>query len=249
MQKLRISAVSYLNSLPFVYGIKNSGFLKNIELSLDVPSVCADKLISGKADIGLVPVAAIPLIKNAQIVSDFCIGADGKVQSVLLISRKPLQEIQKVYLDLESRTSVGLAKVLAKEYWKISPEWEPLSANIDFENIEAVVLIGDKTFSLPEGFTYIYDLAAEWKNFTGLPFVFACWVANREISPEQEEELNKALAYGVGHTEEAAGVKHDIAVARNELLNYLRYSVSYNFDDNKKAALKLFMEKLSFIAW
>ena len=118
MQKLRISAVSYLNSLPFVYGIKNSGFLKNIELSLDVPSVCADKLISGKADIGLVPVAAIPLIKNARIVSDFCIGADGKVQSVLLISRKPLQEIQKVYLDLESRTSVGLAKVLAKEYWK-----------------------------------------------------------------------------------------------------------------------------------
>jgi len=244
---LRISAVSYLNSLPFVYGIKNSGFLKNIELSLDVPSVCADKLISGRADIGLVPVAAIPLIKNAQIVSDFCIGADGRVQSVLLISRKPLAEIQKVHLDLESRTSVGLAKVLATEYWKINPEWEPLTANIDFDNIEAAVLIGDKTFSLPKGFTYIYDLAAEWKSFTGLPFVFACWVSNREISSKQEQELNKALAYGVAHTEQAADVKHGIAINRNELLNYLRFSVSYNFDESKRIALKLFLDKLSIL--
>jgi len=247
MQVLRISAVSYLNSLPFVYGIKNSGFLKNSELSLDVPSVCADKLISGKADIGLVPVAAIPLIRNAQIVSDFCIGADGKVQSVLLISRKPLAEIQKVYLDIESRTSVGLVKVLAKEYWKINPEWEPLSARIDFDTLEAAVLIGDKTFSLPEGFTYIYDLAAEWKSFTGLPFVFACWVANREISSKQEQELNMALAYGVAHTEQAADMKHGIAITRNELLNYLRFSVSYNFDESKKIALKLFLEKLTMI--
>jgi chorismate dehydratase len=248
MQMLRISAVSYLNSLPFVYGIKISGFLNNFELSLDVPSVCADKLISGKADIGLVPVAAIPLIRNAQIVSDFCIGADGKVQSVLLISRKPLAEIQKIFLDLESRTSVGLAKVLAKEYWKINPKWEPLSANVDFDTIQAAVLIGDKTFSLPEGFTYIYDLAAEWKSFTGLPFVFACWIANTEISSKQEQELNKALAYGVAHTEQAADMQHGIAVTRNELLNYLRFSVSYNFDESKKIALKLFLEKLSMIA-
>jgi chorismate dehydratase len=247
MQILRISAVSYLNSLPFVYGIKNSGFLKNCELSLDVPSVCADKLIGGNADLGLVPVAAIPLIKNARIVSDFCIGADGKVQSVLLISRKPLDEIRKVHLDLESRTSVGLAKVLAAEYWKINPQWELLSAKMDFNTIEAAVLIGDKTFSLPEGYTHIYDLAAEWKLFTGLPFVFACWVANKEISSDQEQELNKALAYGVAHTEQAADVKHGIAVTRNDLLDYLRFSVSYNYDESKKIALKFFLEKLSRI--
>ncbi len=247
MQILRISAVSYLNSLPFVYGIKNSGFLKNIELSLDVPSACAGKLISGNADLGLVPVAAIPLIKNARIVSDFCIGADGKVQTVLLISRKPLAEIRKVHLDLESRTSVGLAKVLAKEYWKILPHWEPLLATVRFEDIEAAVLIGDKTFSLPEGFTYIYDLAAEWKEFTGLPFVFACWVANRKISQEQEQALNNAFAFGVAHIDQAAAEKHDIPITKDQLLRYLRFNVSLNFNKKKKEALKLFLEKLAAI--
>jgi chorismate dehydratase len=247
MDVLRISAVSYLNSLPFVYGIRNSGFLKNIELALDVPSVCADKLISGRADLGLVPVAAIPLINNAQIVSDFCIGADGKVQSVLLVSRKPLAEINKIYLDLESRTSVGLAKVLAKEYWKIQPQWESLSINLGFDDIEAAVLIGDKTFSLPEGFTYIYDLASEWKSFTGLPFVFACWVVNRKILPQQEKDLNDALAFGVAHINQAADENYTVPVTKVQLLNYLRFSVSYNFNKNKKIALKLFFEKLSMI--
>jgi chorismate dehydratase len=245
MDVLRISAVSYLNSLPFVYGIRNSGFLKNIELALDVPSVCAAKLISGRADLGLVPVAAIPLINNAQIVSDFCIGADGKVQSVLLISRKPLAEINKIYLDLESLTSVGLAKVLAREYWKIQPQWESLSIDLSFDDIEAAVLIGDKTFSLPEGFTYIYDLAAEWKSFTGLPFVFACWVVNRKLWPEQEKDLNDALAFGVAHINQAADENHIVPVTKVQLLNYLRFSVSYNFNQNKKIALKLFLEKLS----
>jgi len=247
MDVLRISAVSYLNSLPFVYGIRNSGFLKNIELALDVPSVCADKLINGEADLGLVPVAAIPDISNAQIVSDFCIGADGRVQTVLLISRKPLAEIKKICLDLESRTSVGLAKVLAKEYWKIKPQWESLPVNADFSKVETAVMIGDKTFILPEGFTYVYDLAKEWKNFTGLPFVFACWVANRWISPRQEKELNNALAYGVSHIKQAVEEKDEIPVSKDQLLNYLRFSVSYDFNENKKIALKLFLEKLSML--
>jgi chorismate dehydratase len=247
MDVLRISAVSYLNSLPFVYGIKNSGFLKNIELALDVPSVCADKLINGMADLGLVPVAAIPKIGNAQIISDFCIGADGKVQSVLLISRKPLTEINKIYLDRESRTSVGLAKVLAKEYWKILPQWESLKADADLSEIEAAVMIGDKTFNLPVGFPYIYDLAKEWKDFTGMPFVFACWVVNRKISPQHEKDLNDALAFGVAHLIEAVEEKHTIPVTKDQLLNYLRFNVSYDFNQYKTIALKLFLEKLSML--
>lgn len=247
MNLLRISAVSYLNTLPFVYGIQHSGFLRQAQLSLDVPSVCADKLISGEADIGLVPVAAIPLIKNARIISDFCIGADGAVQTVLLVSRKSLALLQKIHLDLDSRTSVALAKILAREYWNIHPDWCGLSIDIEADSIEAAVLIGDKTFNLPAGYSYIYDLGAEWKAFTGLPFVFACWVVNREISPEQEKELNDAFAYGMAHKEQAINAQTELPISKTRLLDYLNNSISFKMDDAKRQALKLFLEKLKEI--
>lgn len=244
MQLLRISAVSYLNTLPFVYGIKHSGFLRHAQLSLDVPSVCADKLIHGEADVGLVPIAAIPLIKNAHIISDFCIGADGAVQTVLLVSRLPLAQIKQIHLDLDSRTSVALAKVLAREYWNIRPDWHALNSEIELDSIEAAVLIGDKTFNLPAGYSYIYDLGAEWKAFTGLPFVFACWVVNREISPEQEKEMNDAFAYGLAHIEQAIDSEPVLPISKTRLLNYLNKSISFNLDDAKRLAMNIFLEKI-----
>ena len=247
MQELRISAVSYLNTLLFVYGLKHSGFIRQSQLSLDVPSVCADKLISGEADAGLVPVAAIPLIKNARIISDYCIGADGAVQTVLLISRRPLEQIKQIHLDLDSRTSVALAKVLAREYWNIQPEWHSLNTVLEPGSIEASVIIGDKTFNLPAGYDYVYDLGAEWKAFTGLPFVFACWVVNREISAEQEKELNDAFAYGMAHKEEAIDAQADLPISKARLLDYLNNSISFKLDDAKKEALKLFLEKIKEI--
>ena len=244
---LRISAVSYLNTLPFVYGIKHSGFLKHYKLSLDVPSVCADKLISGEADAGLVPIAAMPLINKGRLISDFCIGSEGAVQTVLLISRRPLAHIQKIHFDLESRTSVALAKVLAREYWNIQPEWHRLSLDVEKDSIDAAILIGDKTFNLPAGYSYIYDLGAEWKTFTGLPFVFACWVANREISPKQEKEMNDAFAYGLAHKEQAIDIQTDLPITKKRLLDYLNNSISFNLDDAKRQAMKLFLEKIKGI--
>lgn len=247
MQLLRISAVSYLNTIPFIYGMKHSGFIHQTQLSLDVPSVCADKLIHGEVDAGLVPVAAIPLIKNARIISDYCIGADGAVQTVLLVSRKPLAQIQNICLDLDSRTSVALAKVLAREYWHIRPEWHALSNDLESESIEAAVIIGDKTFNLPEGYSYIYDLGAEWKAFTGLPFVFACWVVNKEISSAQEKELNDAFTYGMEHKVQAIDEQTDLPISKARLLDYLNNSISFNLDDAKREALRLFLEKIKEI--
>lgn len=247
MQELRISAVSYLNTLLFVYGLKHSGFFRQTQLSLDVPSVCADKLIRGEADAGLVPVAAIPFIKNARIISDYCIGADGAVQTVLLISRQPLEQIKQIHLDLDSRTSVALAKVLAREYWFIQPEWLALNTALDSDSIKAAVIIGDKTFNLPAGYDYVYDLGDEWKAFTGLPFVFACWVVNREISAEQEKNLNDAFAYGMAHKEEAIDEQANLPISKARLLDYLNNSISFTLDDSKRKALKLFLEKIKEI--
>ncbi len=123
MQKIKISSVSYINSLPFIYGIENSIFLNgNHILYKDSPANCADKLISNTIDLGLIPVAEILKIKNPQIISDYCIGAVGKVRTVLLLSQVPLSEINTILLDYESRTSVNLVKVLAEEFWKIKPK-------------------------------------------------------------------------------------------------------------------------------
>src|SRR5215217_7144760 len=123
MEKIRISAVNYLNSKPFIYGLENSAIRNEIELQLDIPSVCADKLEENKVDIGLVPVAILPELEEYHIISDYCIGADGEVGSVLLLSEVPLNEIKVIQLDYQSRTSVLLAQILAEKFWKIKPQW------------------------------------------------------------------------------------------------------------------------------
>src|ERR1017187_346942 len=133
--ELKISAVSYINSKPYIYGIQHAGFLKEYSLSLDIPSVCAEKLRTNQVDIGLAPVAIIPELKNYFIIPDFCIGANGPVKTVMLFSEVPLKEIKNVLLDYQSRTSVMLVRILAKYFWKISPKWTPAKKGYE-EKIE-----------------------------------------------------------------------------------------------------------------
>lgn len=242
MEKIRISAVSYLNSLPFVYGLSHSALKNECDISLDIPSVCAEKLITGKVDVGLIPVAAIPQVKNAQIISDYCIGADGEVRTVCLYSEVPLNEIKTILLDYQSRTSVMLVKILAKEYWKINPEF--VNAKPGFEKkisgTTAAVVIGDRAFSLSP--TYIYDLSEEWKNFTGLPFVFACWVANKNLPAQFIADFNNALKNGLANIDKTLEEFPPTVVNNAEAKKYLTENISYTFDAEKKKALKLFDE-------
>ena len=108
MNKIKISAVSYLNSKPFIYGLHHSNLFNEIELSQDIPSVCAQKFIDEKVDIGLIPITVIPKLKEYYIISDYCIGAVGKVSSVMLYSDVPLNAIKNILLDYQSLTSVTL---------------------------------------------------------------------------------------------------------------------------------------------
>ncbi len=112
MDKIKISAVAYTNTKPFIYGIEHSAVINQIDLSLDIPSDCAAKLIDGQVDIGLIPVAAFPHVPNANIVAGYCIGSVGAVNSVFIFSRVPVQEIKTLKLDSQSRTSNNLAKVI-----------------------------------------------------------------------------------------------------------------------------------------
>jgi chorismate dehydratase len=117
---IRISAVSYLNTYPFIYGLERSELINECNITTDVPAICAQKLLNNEVDIGLVPVAIIPQLNSYRIISDYCIGAIGKVHTVLLLSKIPLPEIKNIYLDNESFSSVGLSIISFSKFFVIS---------------------------------------------------------------------------------------------------------------------------------
>ncbi|MBI4945828.1 MAG: menaquinone biosynthesis protein [Bacteroidetes bacterium] len=240
---LRISAVSYINAKPFVYGIQNSGFLKDYSLSLDVPSVCAEKLRTNQVDIGLAPIAIIPELEKHFIIPGFCIGANGPVKTVMLYSEVPLKEIKNIFLDYQSRTSVMLVQILAKHSWKVSPTWIQATKGYE-ENIKgttAGVIIGDRNFSLSQKFNHVYDLSEEWRNFTGLPFVFACWVANKELDEDVAAALYKSLRFGVENIDKVVKEVKD-QYDEKIIWNYLNNCIHYSFDKPKEDAMGLFLK-------
>lgn len=246
MEKIKISVVSYLNSKPFIYGIQHSDVINEIDLQLDIPAVCAQKLIDGTVDAGLIPVAVIPQLKEAHIISDHCIGAVGKVASVMLYSDVPLDEIKTVLLDYQSRTSVTLVKVLAQNFWNIHPEWIKAEANYEnsISGTTAAVIIGDRTFGLEGRYRYVYDLAEEWQKFTQLPFVFACWVANKKLPDAFLSSFNKALQTGLDSRPQLIAEITASKRYNTDIDTYLNKSISYDLSDAKKQALQLFLSYL-----
>lgn len=245
--KLRISAVSYLNTIPFIHGIEQSSSLMNqIELGRDIPSECARKLASGKVDLGLVPVAILPELDNAYIVTDFCIGAVGDVDSVILFSDVPLEEIDTILLDYQSRTSVQLCQILSRDYWKISPQFENATQGYEQKIKEntAGLVIGDRCFDLKGKFKYQYDLSREWYDWQKLPFVFAVWVSNKELSESFEQEFNEALQNGLADLNGAIEKYSNQDLSKSDLLSYLEKSIDYHLDDDKVKGLNSFLEKL-----
>lgn len=244
MEKTRVSIVSYLNSKPFLYGLKNSKVTEEIELSLDIPSKVAAKLSFNLADVGLIPVAGLEDLDDYQIVSNYCIGSIGKVKTVVLASDVPLEEIETVLMDYQSRSSILLAKVLAKFYWKKSFNWE--STCNDFQNVSiqgktAGIVIGDRVFDIENKFRYIYDLSEEWYNFTRLPFVFAVWAANSRISESFEMAFNGALAFGIENMSEIIRIEQS-NYKNVDIADYFNRNISFEFDEAKKAGMKKFLE-------
>ena len=147
LEKIKVGAVSYLNTKPLLYGVKRDEALKNqIDLLEDYPAKIAGMLIEGSIDVGLVPVAIIPKLSEWHIVSDYCIGAEGDVASVCLFSDVPIEKVERVLLDYQSRTSVNLCKVLLKHHWKITPVIEDAQEGYqkEIKGTTAGVVIGDR---------------------------------------------------------------------------------------------------------
>lgn len=214
-----------------------------IDLSLDIPSVCAEKIINGQVDAGLIPVAELLKLNDYYIFSRFCIGAKGTVLSVKLYSQVPMHDIETVLLDFHSKTSINLTKVLMKNHWKKTPLY--LNANEGYiskiENSTAAVVIGDRTFKLNGTFNYEYDLSEEWEKMTDLPFAFALWVSRKPLNTEWISKFDSALEYGLMHRNSAI-VPKKAEFPLVDLEEYVNNYIDYEFDSEKQRALKLFHE-------
>lgn len=242
---VKISAVSYLNTTPFIFGIEKSGFLNPADylLQRDFPSLCAQRLIKGDAQIGIVPVAALPLLSHFHILDGYCIGANGPVDSVLLVCNRPISEIEKIYLDYQSVTSVKLCRILAKDFWQIQPAWIQAPPNyIDLiDDTTGGVIIGDRALEIKDKFKFRYDLSETWKIMTGLPFVFACWVYDQQIEKSFIIEFQNALTFGIENVGLVAANEEKHYPRNYNVTDYLMNKISYEFDENKIKAMKKFL--------
>ena len=241
--KIKVGGVSYLNTKPLLYGIGHSNVIKEIDLSLEYPSALARKLKNNEIDVALLPVAAMNDIEGARIVSDYGIAADGNVASVCIFSQVPIEKITSVYLDYQSRTSVRLAQLLLEKHWKKEVIYTQATENfIEYINgTRAGVIIGDRALKQLSNFEYVYDLATAWKDFTGLPFVFAAWISNKDLPEDFIYSFNDANKQGLKYIDE---VVKENSFPYYDLNKYYRENIHYFLDEEKKKGLERFLEMI-----
>lgn len=245
---LRVGAVSYLNSKPLYYRLTE--FAPEVSLEMDLPSRLADRLAEGSLDVALIP--SVEYLRGArtgyEIVPGFAIAARGPVRSVKLFSRVPLNRIKRLALDAGSRTSQALTRVWLDEVHHARPsmiELLPLGVPIEESTADAVLLIGDRAMTVAsEGFVAVVDLAEAWNTLTGLPFVFALWVARPGVElGELPQQLEKSRDAGVAHAldlaqEHGPRLGLDIATCYDYLTNVL----SYDLGEREIAGLRRFAQ-------
>lgn len=241
--KIRVGAVNYLNTKPLIYGFEIGGMKDEVDLFLEYPSKIAVMLKEDKIDIGLVPVVIIPELKEHYLISDYCIGCDGEVGSVCLFSEVPLVKIERILLDYQSRTSVDLLKILIKQYWKIDPELITTSEDYrkNISGTTAGLIIGDRALEQRRISNYKYDLGYEWKKFTGLPFVFATWISNKQLDYTFIESFNKTNLSGLKNIDK---VVSENPYALFDLKSYYTSYINYYLNEKAKKGLQNFLDLL-----
>ncbi len=239
--------VSFLNTLPFRYAFSQCNDLSEVlEISEDIPSVCAEKLLKNEVDIGLIPVAVLPYLSDYYIISDYCIGAKQAVDSVFLFSHQPVEDLKTVYLDFRSRTSVQLVQILSKNHWNVSPEFIHAKPGYESEIKGSVggVVIGDKALAMFNDFSYRYDLAKAWYDYTGDEFVFAAWVSCRPLPEDFVKKFNDLLTFGIKNLNKAIDIYGknypDLPVE-----HYLKKRIDYWWTDSKKRSLQMFLKQIT----
>ena len=246
---IRISNVNYINTLPYSQTFEESDFIQNNALVKGQnPSGCVVELMNNDADIGLVPVGALGMLPDFKIIEGYGICAHKQVDSVLILSDVPLNELSKVYLDYQSKSSNGFVKILEKNYWKHGIEF--LESESGYEkNISGTtggLVIGDRALKLKHDFKYRTDVAYEWYRFASLPAVFAVWVANSIVDDTFLSKFRDVLESTVIN-KRAIAEKFASEYLHFDLPDYIGNKIAYRIGKAELESMKLYQKLLEEI--
>ena len=240
----KISVVQYLNSVPLVWGMLKGEQQGRYDLDFTTPAACADAVSRGKAALGIIPSIEYQRLERAKILSGISIAAKDEVKSVLLLCKVPIEKIKTVAVDNSSRTSAALLRILMRKFYArfvtVTPS-VPKPAEM-LKRADAALVIGDPALSYTGEVPEVYDLAAEWKKFTGLPFVFALWVGHEDARPARfRKDFEDSRAYGLAHIDDiAAEYAPKVNMRPAGVKVYLTQNIDYSLDDENRKGLRLF---------
>jgi chorismate dehydratase len=251
MNRLRISAISYLNTAPLMWDFEHGEAGAAFDISYTVPSRCAADLASGRADIGIIPSAAYVSIPELVILPGVAIASRRPVRSILLVSKVPLEQVRSVALDTSSLTSVALTKTLFARWWGGGRTFTPMAPNVEkmMKDHDAGLLIGDPALKVDRERYLSYDLAEEWIRFTGKPFVFAFWAVRQEALSGASSTFGLATIFQKSrdHGLEAANLQRIVqqwaprlGLSEAEVETYLTENIHYELDAECLEGLRLF---------
>jgi chorismate dehydratase len=268
--KLRISIVQYLNTAPLVWGFTNGPLHGKYDLSFTVPSQCAEQLRSGTVDIAIIPAIEYQRIDHLVILPEMAIASKKQVRSLLIIAKKPIEQVKSFALDASSRSTQALTRILCAEKWKIAPQFfeAPPDFGAMLQQADAALLIGDPALRISVGIEnnswpgaegqticqaatlgisnsellYIYDVVGEWRNLTGLPSVLAVWSARREIAtPELTADFLASRDFGLSRVQEICfDAARELELPQRTLESYLRHNIDFSLDEENRRGLELY---------
>jgi len=247
-KKLQVSVVKYLNTAPLIWGLERGATYDKYDLAFTTPACCAEDLRRGRADIGIIPSIEYQRIEGLKILPGISIASKQRVRSVLLLTRVPVEQIRSVALDTSSRTSAALVQVLFRKFYGFEAATRPAAADPKtmLVDTDAALLIGDPAL-VYQGPAQMIDLAAEWRRFTGLPFVFAVWACRSDAIGGRIEELRRdferARDQGLAHVPEIArDWALRLGISAGDVIVYLTENIDYTLDEENLAGLRLFFK-------
>jgi chorismate dehydratase len=268
--KIRISIVQYLNTAPLVWGFTNGPLRGKYDLSFTVPSQCAEQLRAGSADVAIIPAIEYQRIGDLAILPDMAIASKKQVRSLLLISKKPIGQVESLALDGSSRSTQALTRILCAEKWKMAPRFFEASPNLGamLQQADAALLIGDPALRISVGLEkdswpgaegqticqaatlgiagpellYVYDVVAEWRSLTGLPAVLAIWAARRDVAtPELAADFLASRDFGLSRIPEICfDAAGELGLPQQALESYLRHNIDFSLDEENRRGLELY---------
>jgi len=252
MHKLKLSAISYLNTAPLMWDFDHEDAARNFEIAYTIPSGCAAALREGTADIGIIPAFAYATIPGLVILPDVAIAAKGPVRSILLVSKKPLREVRTVATDNSSMSSVALTRVLFEKWWGGGRKFRSMKPELGamLDSCDAGLIIGDPALNVDRSRYLTFDLAEEWRKLTGKPFVFAFWAAREEALSRATSARDLAQIFRQSRDHGLLPANLDTIVqqwasrlgrSQDDLRTYLTRNIHYFLDPDCLEGMTLFL--------